>query len=96
MLNAHLKKQPPYTTDLADDTKQIYSISFFSCPLNDTIRTNLLNTVQAVINVEVSTELLLFGSNNLRSIDQNLIIIDEVHLYFSTNLSDSSMIKATS
>ena len=34
---------------------------------------------QAVINVEVSTEL-LFGSNGL-NIDKNLIIIDAVHFF---------------
>ena len=61
--------------------QRIYSISFFfSCLLYDTIRTGLINTVQDVIYVEVSTELLLFGSNNL-SIDQNLIITDAVHLF---------------
>ena len=36
-----------------------------------------LNTVQATINVEVSTELLLFGSYNL-SVEQNLIIISRL------------------
>ena len=29
---------------------------FFSCPLYDTINIGLINTIQAVINVEVSTE----------------------------------------
>ena len=37
---------------------------FFSCPLYDSIHNSLISTVQAVINEEVSTELLLFGSNN--------------------------------
>ena len=43
---------------------------------------NLISTVQAVINVEVSTELLLFSNNNL-STDQNLIIVDAVHLFLN-------------
>ena len=55
---------------------------FFSCPLYDSIRNSLISTVQAVINEEVSTELLLFGSNNLSS-DQNLIIVDAVHLFLN-------------
>ena len=55
---------------------------FFSCPLYDSIHNSLISTVQAVINEEVSTELLLFGSNNLSS-DQNLIIVDAVHLFLN-------------
>ena len=46
------------------------------------MHTSLINNVQAVINAEVSTELLLFGSNKL-SIDRNLIIIDAVHLFLN-------------
>ena len=55
---------------------------FFSCPLYDTIGASFITIVQAVINVEVSAELLLFGSYNL-SVEQNLTIIDAVHLFLN-------------
>ena len=45
-----------------------------------TIRANLINTVQAVINIELSAELLLLGSYNL-SVEQNLTIMDAFHLF---------------
>ena len=82
-LNAHLKNNlhviDHKSCRYGNPTEDIQHV-FFSCPLYDTIRNSLISTVQAVINVEVSTELLLFGSNNL-STDQNLIIVDAVHLF---------------
>ena len=52
----------------------------FCCPLYDDIRNNLLNSVQGVITGEVTTELLLFGSEEL-SKNENFIIIDAVQLF---------------
>ena len=84
-INTHLRNNL-YVIEhmnLPDEGTQlrIYNF-FFSFPLYDTIHTSLINTVQTVINVAVLTELLLFGSYNL-SVEQNLIIIDAVHLFLN-------------
>ena len=55
---------------------------YFSCPLYDVISTSIVNTGQTTPNVKVSTELSLFGSNNLRT-DQNFTIIAAVHLFLN-------------
>ena len=52
----------------------------FSCPLYDDMRNNLLHSVQAVTTAEVTTDLLLFGSEELTK-NQNFIIIDAVQLF---------------
>ena len=56
---------------------------FFSCPCYDTIKNSLVNILQAVINVEILTELLLFGCNNLSTdqIDKNVTIVCAFHFF---------------
>ena len=66
-------------------TKQVVGVYYLNF-INFLFLSPLTNTIHAISYVEVSTELLLFISNNL-SINHNLIIIDAAHLYLFLNKS---------